>query len=92
MEKIVAQFNIDGFTIEQYRELINSLGTSGKEKSSSRLNQLVVQQNGGIIIIDVWESEEALNKFVAILLPVLEKNGVKPPIPVLIPLHNFMNK
>lgn len=89
MEKIVAQFNIAGFTAEQYSQVIKDLDATQKEKSLSRLNQLVVQQNGGLLIIDVWESEEALNKFSAILLPVLVKNGVQPSQPVLIPLRKF---
>jgi hypothetical protein len=90
MKKIVAQFNMPGFTDEKYRQTLKDLEAAGKEKSSGRLNHVAAQQEDGLLIIDVWESEEALNKFSETLLPILIKNGVKPAQPTLLPLHNII--
>jgi hypothetical protein len=46
----------------------------------------VAQQTDGLLIIGVWESEEALNEFVETLVPILIKNGVTPAQPTLLPL------
>ena len=90
MGKIVAQFNIPGFTAAKYSQVIKDLDAAGKEKSSGRLNHVAAQQPDGLLIIDVWESEDALNKFSETLIPILLKNGVKPAQPVLLPLHNII--
>jgi quinol monooxygenase YgiN len=90
MKKIVAQFNVKGFTAEQYRKTIHDLEAAGKEKSAGRLNHVAAEQKDGLLIIDVWESEEALNEFSKILVPVLLKNGVTPAEPIVLPLHNLI--
>lgn len=90
MKKIVAQFNVVGFTAQQYSEVIKDLETAGKEKSSGRLNHVAAQKGDGLLIIDVWESEEALNKFSETLIPILGKNGVTPVQPALLPLLNII--
>ena len=46
----------------------------------------MAQQTDGLLIIDVWESEEALNEFAETLVPILIKNGVTPAQPTLLPL------
>ncbi|OGU70998.1 MAG: hypothetical protein A2V93_02565 [Ignavibacteria bacterium RBG_16_34_14] len=90
MKKIVAQFNVVGFTAEQYSQVIKDLETAGKEKSSGRINHVAAQQTNGLLIIDVWESEEALNKFSETLIPILVKTGVTPAQPTLLPLLNII--
>jgi hypothetical protein len=90
MKKIVAQFNIPGFTAEKYSQTIKDLDAAGKEKSAGRLNHVAAQQPDGLLIIDVWESEEALNEFSKTLIPILIKNGVTPAKPELLPLHNII--
>ena len=90
MKKVVAQFNVVGFSAEQYNQVLKDLEAAGKDKSAARLNHVAVQQPDGLLIIDVWESEEALNKFSETLIPVLVKNGVTPAQPVVLPLHNII--
>ena len=90
MKKIVAQFNIVGFTPEQYSKTLKDLDAAGKEKSKGRLNHVAIQQRDGLLIIDVWESQEALDEFSKILVPILVNNGVKPAVPVVQPLHNLI--
>jgi hypothetical protein len=86
MKKIVALFNVVGYTAEQYRQVIKELDALGKLKQPAYLNRVVAQQTDGLLIIDVWESEEALNEFAETLVPILIKNGVTPAQPTVLPL------
>jgi hypothetical protein len=90
MKKIVAIFNVVGFTPESYKQTLKDLESAGKETSKGRLNHVAAQQKDGLLIIDVWESEEALNEFYKTLVPTLLKNGVTPAQPTIIPLHNII--
>jgi hypothetical protein len=45
---------------------------------------------GGWFVADVWESEEALQRFGEILGPMLEKMGFILTAPRIIPVHNFV--
>ncbi len=90
MEKVVAEFNVVGFTSEQYQQVLNDLDAAGKEISAGRINHVAAERPDGLLIIDVWESEEALNKFSETLIPVMKKNGVTPAQPNLYPLHNII--
>jgi hypothetical protein len=90
MKKIVAQFNIAGFTEQKYSQTIKDLEAAGVGKPSGRLYHIAAQQGNGMIVTDVWESEETLNKFSEKLIPILLKNGVTPAKPLLLPLHNII--
>ena len=86
MKKIVALFNVVGYTAEQYSQVIKDIEAAGKLKNPAYINRVVAQQTDGLLIIDVWESEEALNEFAETLVPILIKNGVTPAQPTLLPL------
>lgn len=86
MKKIVALFNVVGYTAEQYEQVTKELDAAGKLKGPAYINRVVAQQADGLLIIDVWESEEALNVFAESLVPILIKHGVTPAKPTLLPL------
>ncbi|MDX2046322.1 MAG: hypothetical protein SFU87_06025 [Chitinophagaceae bacterium] len=86
MKKIVAQFNVVGYKPEQYSQVIKDLEAAGKWKNPALINHVVAHQTDGLLITDVWESEEALNEFSETLVPILVKNGVTPARPTLLPL------
>ncbi len=86
MKKIVALFNVVGYTAEQFSLVIKDLEAAGKLKDPAYIHRIVAQQTDGLLIIDVWESEEALNEFGETLTPILIKNGVTPARPIVLPL------
>ena len=43
-----------------------------------------------MLITDIWESEDAMNKFAETLIPILKKNGVAPAEPVFLKVHNII--
>jgi hypothetical protein len=86
MKKVVALFNVVGYTAEQFSQVIKELEAAGKLKDPAYIHRVVAQQTDGLLIIDVWESEEALNEFGETLLPILIKHGVTPARPTVLPL------
>jgi hypothetical protein len=70
-------------TREQYEESIRRL-SGGKSTMTSAddwpVEGLLVHVTGegpnGFRVVDVWESEDALQRFGAVLLPILEEIGV----------------
>lgn len=90
MKKIVAQFNVTDFTVQKYDQTIKDLEAAGQGKPSGRLYHVVTLQPIGMLVTDVWESEEALKEFSETLVPILIKNGVTPAQPTLLPVHNII--
>src|SRR3954452_6996056 len=82
-------------TIEQYEQTNEIMGLLGDEDAPQGLIQHVAATDGnGLLIVDVWESEETSGRFYEEKLgPALEQSGVaspagepNPPIPV----HNML--
>lgn len=90
MKTILAQFNVVDFNVQKYEQTIKDLKAAGVGNPSGRLYHVATLQPAGMLITDVWESEEALNKFSEKLIPILQKNGVTPAKPTLLEIHNII--
>ena len=88
MQKVMAQFNVPGMTAKQYDQVMNDLQHDGHKAPKGRQYHIAVQLPNGCMVTDIWDSAEALNQFAGILMPVLIKNGVTPPQPVIFPVYN----
>lgn len=88
MQKVIAQFNVPGMTAKQYDQVMKDLQTAGHANPKDRLNHFAAELPNGWLVIDVWSSGEALNEFAGTLMPILIKNGVTPPQPTVLPIHN----
>ena len=72
------------FTQEQYAETVRKL-TGGKNRLESAtdwpveglLAHIAGQGESTFRVVDVWESEEALNRFAEIIVPILREAGVE---------------
>ncbi len=72
------------FTQEQYEETIRKL-TGGKSRLESPadwpveglLAHIAGQGESTFRVVDVWESEEALNRFAELVVPILREVGVE---------------
>ena len=72
------------FTQEQYEETVRKL-TGGKSRVESPadfpveglLAHIAGQGESTFRVVDVWESEEALNRFAEIVIPILREVGVE---------------
>ncbi len=72
------------FTQEQYEETVRKM-TGGKSQVNSLadwpveglLAHIAGQGESTFRVVDVWESEEALNRFAEIIVPILREAGVE---------------
>jgi hypothetical protein len=84
MAAVVLVFQGAGFTREQYEEAVSRLTDGQKRRMESTadwpVEGLLVHAAGegpsGFRVVDVWESEEACNRFGETLAPILEEIGV----------------
>lgn len=90
MQKVIAQFNVPGMTAKQYDQVMKDLASSGHGEVSARISHVAAEIPNGWLVIDIWQSGEALNEFAGILMPILIKNGVTPPQPTILPVYNNM--
>jgi hypothetical protein len=91
MKNILVQFNQVDFTVQKYEQTIKDLEAAGAGKPSGRLYHVATEQPVGMLVTDIWESEEKLNKFAETLIPILKKNGVNPAQPTLLHVHNIIS-
>ncbi|MEJ2547921.1 MAG: hypothetical protein P8125_08905 [Gemmatimonadota bacterium] len=85
------------FTQEQYEETIRLL-THGKGSVESPadwpveglLAHIAGQGEKVFRVVDVWESEEALNRFAEIIGPILRQAGVEGE-PEVYPIHTYVS-
>lgn len=76
--------------IQNYSQTINDLKAAGVGAPNGRLFHVVTTQSKGMLVTDVWESEEKLNEFAKTLMPILIKNGVQPATPTFLSVHNII--
>ncbi|MGH2746530.1 MAG: hypothetical protein ACRDKB_01220 [Actinomycetota bacterium] len=85
-----AVFDVPGMTAAQYDQVIAELEAAGAGAPAGRLYHVASQKPGGWLVVDVWESEEALGAFAETLMPLLSKAGVEPPQPAVLRTHNVI--
>ena len=90
MERIIVQFNIPGFTAQQYDQVWTELRNAGQAHPHGLHHHVGGQQGNNWLVVDVWESAEDFQKFGETLMPILAKIGVAPDSahPVITKLHN----
>ncbi|RMG89379.1 MAG: hypothetical protein D6706_21455 [Chloroflexi bacterium] len=87
---IAAVFDVPGMTAVQYDRVIKDLEAAGLGAPDGRLYHLAAPKGDGWYVLDVWENVDKLNTFAGTLMPILQKNGVMPPQPRILPAHNII--
>jgi hypothetical protein len=88
MEKLVVVYDVKGMFPNQYQQVMRDLTQSGEAAPDGRLNHFASAQEGGMVVVDVWESQQKLERFAGVLIPILVKNSVPPPVPQIHPWIN----
>ena len=86
---IVVLQDSPGGTQEQYDQLLEKLNLGGKSPKGN-LVHIAGPIEGGWRVVDVWESEDALNAFLAVLMPMSQSAGIAPPQVTTWPAHNML--
>jgi hypothetical protein len=87
-----------GITKESYDETIRRLTGGKKTRADSPadwpveglLVHVAGEAEGGFRVVDVWESEEALRRFLETLAPILQELGAEGE-PEIYPTHAFVS-
>ena len=80
---------VPGMTQEQYDQVVETL--RGKT-AEGRIFHVAGPMEGGWRVVDVWESQEAVNKFFQELLgPALQEAGIAATPPQFWPVHNILS-
>lgn len=90
MERIIVQFNIPGMTAQQYDQTWAELRKAGQTHPHGLHHHAAGQQGNNWLVVDVWESAEAFQKFGETLMPILQRLGIPTDqtAPVITKLHN----
>ena len=86
MKKVMVQFSIPGMTAKQYNQCWEEMRKTGYGNPAGLIHHVGAQQGNNMVVVDVWESEEAFKKFGEILMPIFVKIGVVPVQPVITPV------
>jgi hypothetical protein len=76
MERVIVQFNVPGVTSRIYDQIWDELRKAGHSHPEGLHYHVGAQQGDGWMVIDVWESREAFDRFSETLMPILQKVGV----------------
>ena len=88
---ILAVFHLLSMNTEKYDQAIKDLEAAGHGNPEGRLYHVAsLQEDGSIIVTDIWESAELLDEFSKPLIPILENAGVTPVEPKVYPVHNVI--
>jgi hypothetical protein len=88
---IITVFNLSTMTADKYTQAIRGLEAAGQGKPKGRLYHVAArQEDGSIIVTDIWESAALLDEFGKTLIPVLNKAGVTPVQPKVYPVQNVI--
>jgi len=88
-QAVVAQFTVPGMSAAQYDRVMEDLQRAGAGAPSARRYHVAAPNERGWSVIDVWDSAQDLEGFAQILVPILIQNGVTPPTPTVLPVHNI---
>jgi|1186.fasta_scaffold16932_2 heme-degrading monooxygenase HmoA len=83
----------EGVSPEDYAKVNDAMGIRGDEDAPDGLvsHTAAVADDGRLVIVDIWESEDALNSFVGDRLTgAIEATGLPQGSPRVMPLHNHL--
>jgi len=91
-------FDFPGTTSDQYDEVCRDLNNGQPLRAlsdwpeSGVVGHIAGPTPGGWRVVDVWESEEAFQRFGQKLMPLLEKAGIPAVAPQVFPIHNVVTQ
>lgn len=88
MTQIIAIFEIENMTVNQYESVEEELLSLGLSNPKGRIQHVAAPMQNGWYVTDIWESADHLDRFAKTLVPILIKNNVKPASPTVYKIHN----
>jgi hypothetical protein len=83
-------FHPKSLSAAQYDEAINELDAAGAGSPAGRSHHSCIGPDGDLMVYEVWESQQAFEDFGKVLIPILQKIGIDPGTPDVMPVHNMI--
>ena len=77
-------------TAAQYDEIIRRLDAAGAGKPAGRLYHACFGSGDKLQVFDIWESQQAFDKFGETMMPIVQEVGVNLGQPMVDPVHNLI--
>jgi hypothetical protein len=88
MKNVAVLFDAKDFTHSQYDQAWEALKAAGYSHPKGLLSHVGFDSpNGGMMVVDIWESAEAFAEFGKTLGPIMAKVGANLPDPKIIPAY-----
>lgn len=88
MKQVVVQFNFPKCTLQQYDNVWNDLRATGNAHPKGLVSHVgAPTPDGGLLVVDVWESEDAFNEMGKTLMPMIMKQDIQVVPPKILPVH-----
>lgn len=86
---ICTYFHPKSLTAAQYDEAIRELEAAGADRPAGRLHHSCFGPDGDLMVYEVWQSQLAFEEYGKVLMPILQKIGIDPGTPDVMPVHNM---
>lgn len=83
-------FNPESMNAAQYDDVMARLSAAGASKPAGRLYHSCFGSGDKLQVFDIWESQEAFDKFGETLMPLLQEVALDPGQPMVEPVHNIV--
>lgn len=87
---ISVYINPKSVTAAQYDEIVRRLDAAGAGKPAGRLYHACFGTGDKLQAFDIWESQQAFDKFGETLMPIAQEMGVDLGQPMVEPVHNLI--
>ena len=87
---ISVYINPESVTAAQYDEIIRRLDAAGAGEPAGRLYHACFGSGDKLQVFDIWESQQAFDKFGATMIPIVREVGVDLGQPMVEPVHNLI--
>jgi hypothetical protein len=77
-------------TAAQYDEIIRRLDAAGAGNPAGRLYHACFGTGDKLQVFDIWESQQAFDKFGETLMPIVQEIGTDTGQPMIEPVHNLI--
>ena len=88
---IATYFHPESLTAQQYDEAIRQLEAAGAATPSGRVHHSCFGPDNALMVYEVWESPQAFEEYGSVLMPILQKVGIDPGTPDVMPVHNLVS-
>lgn len=88
MKQVLIQFNFPNVSLQQYERIWEDMRATGNAHPKGLISHVgAPTPDGGLCVVDIWESEDAFAEFGNTLMPLIAKQDIPMVAPTILPVH-----